>query len=337
MKKIKIAPQQTTRILIFGLGLVALLLVSNLILKRVHRLVTNQSLPILPKPEFQAGQPYSIEITKISLRTNFELPEEAIVYQGIRPPELETICQEIAELRQLSFAQKYLDVSIWRNGNESLYCNPSQAMISWNREAILEETPDQALAKQNTAEFVNSLGLAKITESQPKVSYFNSGSGQLIAADQPGEVIRLQYPNYLDKYRVYQEINQTSLLVAYVDGTNTPYKLEYAYSPLTGDKIGNYPLLDQNEAERQLQAGFGLIIDAAYQSGRDAYGTPAVDISKMESAQLTIKEIVYVYSENERLIVPCFLITGSGKTKDGKIIDLEILLPAISERFLKSN
>ena len=335
MKKIKLAPHQTTRILIVGLSLVALLLVGNLILKRVHRLVTDQTLPPLPNPEIQIAQPNPIELGKINVRVEIGLPDRISVFQAIRPPALGEICRTIATQRQLDYSQKYQAVEIWKNAGESLYCTGDK--LSWKREGSFMQPPDLEKSKQNTLSFLKTIGLESSTFTTPTAEYFNEEVGTMMSANPPGEIIGLTYTSYLDQYEIYQKTDQTKNLIAYTDQTNTPFKLEYSHSYLAGKNIGQYPVMNKTEIEKQLKEGSGVITQALIQSDQGDYSSPATDIATLESAALLVRKIVYAYSENEQLLVPCFLVSGHGLTKTRQAIDLELLLPAIDPRYLEGS
>jgi len=133
------------------------------------------------------------------------------------------------------------------------------------------------------------------------------------------ELVEVHFTAKIDSYLVYLEGGpEWDPVLAWVGRDGKLLRLEYHPVGTVGEKIADYPIKDEEELQKDLEGGKGVVVSSSLEGGEDIV---AVTITKAGLGYL-------LPQPNATTIQPVYVLTGQARTAKSKTGTITIYLPA---------
>ncbi|MFC1789891.1 hypothetical protein ACFLZP_00185 [Patescibacteria group bacterium] len=311
---------------------------------------TTSFFPSLPKikiPTFKSDYNQLI-LSSFTFAGNFpSFPEKLPVFTANPPPEVITLCQQIADslkIEKKPFAENFrTNLSRWENQNYYLICNPSSNSFLFSRPVTVnKKKPSFDPALKATNDFLPLLGLDPLDFEleENKITYFKTLGGENIPTEKDqANIFQFHFQKKIDTWPIWQpHVNQFPLTVT-ISFENFVSKV--SYSPLAQriKKGKNYSLAGISEILLKINQSQGTITQLVY-SSEEIHTSPselvANDVTQISFGKLRQVEIVYLFSSKNKLYLPGYLFQGIGTAQNGKAVNFSLIIPAIIQEYFES-
>lgn len=291
-----------------------------------------------PKPStFLRGK---FQVESRLKKENFQVPEKLPIYEFISPKL--TYQSSFETAKKLGFSSYPFiltdanrgTVYLWSEDEKNLKIIQSTNVIDYKNNVvsppgIILPSNDSLIA--TATKFLQESQLVNIgTIKLSKIQFFDSGVEDffILKNKTDADLASIVFQEIIDKYPV---VNPSPDIGTINVKINSEEKIVAAYiHQLKNIQRGTeYPLKSFGELETSLVKATTHSLD---NGNIDLLRIKSEDIEKVYIDDLNIAYLTE-FSSSQELLQPIFLLNGSAKLKDGKVVPALLYLPAISEQF----
>lgn len=293
-----------------------------------------------PKPTtFLQGK---LQIESRLKKDNFQVPDKLPIYEFISPKV--TYQSSLETARKLGFSSDPFiltdasqgTVYLWSEDSKYLKIVPSQNIIDYKNSIIsINKTilPNDELLIEAAKKFLQDSQLIDTNKIKLyKIQFFDSGVEDFFTLKDraDADLASVLFQESIDKYPIINPSPDVGTINVKV---NTEEKIVAVYlHQLKNVKRGTeYPLKSFEEFEISLAKA---TIHSLDNGNIDLLRIKQEDTEKVYIDNLSIAYLTE-FSSSQEILQPIFLLSGSAKLRDGRLVSALLYLPAISERFFR--
>jgi len=136
------------------------------------------------------------------------------------------------------------------------------------------------------------------------------------------DLLEVRFGARIGNYSLYlSHAPLSDLVLAWVGRDGKLLRLEYHPVGTLGEKIGDYPVKDEEELLKDLEGGKGVVVSSGLEGGEE-----------IASVIITRVELGYLLPSPEATTIqPIFVLSGQARTAEGKTGAVTVYLPAVEE------
>lgn len=294
------------------------------------------SLPPLKEPQIEENviNRYPVRNIKFSGQAP-QFPQKLPLYLAQNPQSLITYCQKIAQKLGLDEGNYLYN---WRQNNLSLTCNPQRNSVRLTQPIPDEgEKPNLNQGQEIIKTYLSQMEieLSQFSLDETATEYLLVGGNEFVSTKpEKAEFIRLGYQKILSSQPVFQKDSNLTPLFTLIGPGNSMVEINYFPFLADFEELREYPLISIEQAITLLNQGKGNLLSLLYTSqDQNQYLEIPFEISRVQSANLTEVELVYLYEPKETYLIPSYIFSGEGTASDGRKVSLSLFISALDPQY----
>jgi hypothetical protein len=298
------------------------------------------------KPQTLPKATFAPQAIDLKLRYSYvgQLPifeNQFLIYQLLPENNLENQIEKVAS--QFGFSQspqilKGVDFTsyVFNKDDESLTINSKPFSIEYNN--YLQSSSDKLNRQvlENAAQiFIQNIVLGdNFSYGAPYIQLMTTDfQGILMPTNSPenAQFAQISYNYLIDEIPVIDKGRQDYPIQILLNLDGSIKKATITLPPQNLEKIGQAKLTDPQEALNAINAGQGII--SHLNNPQQAY--TRVEPGDISRANLNSLEVIYLYDYDNLTLQPYYRFSGSGRTNDGDLIEIAVLITALPQEVYK--
>lgn len=179
---------------------------------------------------------------------------------------------------------------------------------------------DQALAQANV--FLQTLSLTQVAPVKSEVHYLSGSAEPEETTPAAASTLVLPLTTTLNTYPLFLDNTSTKTVIIWVHATSGILKADLFPTPPL-EKLAPSSTISVSQALQELTKGNGVLLSARTTSGKP------FTYEDLESAEFSTLTIEYRFSSSTQQAIPYFHFAGTGKTRSGDTVNLDMSTPAV--------